>query len=413
LGLRGFVLLRLSAPIAIAAIFAIAGCASDAPAAPVAHAGDDGDYLTSAASRRATMVASLASTTNGYAKERLARYDSGDAMDWSRLPISNPAVSVIGEDGAPIEATPSPLSLDDPDLGEKAFFRYPVQEIDDALVLGSADAARASGFWSDSTRGLGGLVRVTYANGLSATAMTCATCHARKDAGASLVSGAPNGARLVIGAPNGARLVIGAPNGALDLGFGRGRVDVTTSTGAEPVAISDLRPVRFLSYLHHDANVKQTGEAALAVRIETLITTSHAEISRPPREVALALAAFVWSLADTLPPPPAPDARGAAAFAGACGSCHSPAGGAFTGEPVPLSVVGTDPAVGLSSERGTGNYRVPSLRGVSSRGALLHDLSVPSIPALLDPARSSGGHAFGRDLDDETRAAIVSYVSAL
>jgi hypothetical protein len=80
---------------------------------------------------------------------------------------------------------------------------------------------------------------------------------------------------------------------------------------------------------------------------------------------------------------------------------------------VPLDRVGTDARVGLSSERGTGTYRVPSLRGASARGALLHDLSVPSLEALLDPARTAGGHVFGKNLDAAARAALLDYVKAL
>jgi hypothetical protein len=54
-----------------------------------------------------------------------------------------------------------------------------------------------------------------------------------------------------------------------------------------------------------------------------------------------------------------------------------------------LAAIGTDPTFGSSRDRGTGACRVPSLRGVGSRGPLLHDASVPSAAALLDPARLS------------------------
>jgi mono/diheme cytochrome c family protein len=220
--------------------------------------------------------------------------------------------------------------------------------------------------------------------------MTCSSCHAREDA---------NG------------LTIGAANPNLDFGWGPSRVDVTTSDGSEPVAISDLRPVKYLSYLHHDANVKARDLTALAIRIETLIITSHEEVSRPPREISLALAHYVWSLADSLPSPPSNASPGATVFAKNCASCHDPENN-FTGEPVPIDIVGTDPTLGLSSERGTGNYRVPSLRGLGSRWPLLHDASVLSIDALLDPSRNNG-HAFSLDLDDADRAALALYLKAL
>src|SRR5262249_20674142 len=98
----------------------------------------------------------------------------------------------------------------------------------------------------------------------------------------------------------------------------------------------------------------------------------------------------------------------------------------LTGPPVPLAVIGTDPTLGLSADRGTGSYRVPSLRGAATRGPLLHDGTIPSIAALLDPTRLSDGfthrlhgaapvpgHAFGLELDDADRRALIRYLSAL
>ena len=313
-------------------------------------------YLSSSDFRRQTLVDSLVNPANGYAQLRLEHYE----RDWSQLKVSNLKVVPVGED-----TEPRALDLDDPQLGEHAFFRYPVQD------------------WTGPGEHL---VRVTYDSGLTGTSSTCATCHVRDGK-------------------------VGLPS-QLDRGWGPGLLDVTTGTGAEPVAISDLRPVRFLTHLHHDGNVKQTTIAVLAERIETLIITSHQQRARPPREVALALARYVWQLADTLPAPPAQTHPGAAAFARACGGCHDPAAD-FTGPPVPIERAGTDARVGRSAERGTGAYRVPSLRGVSTRGALLHDLSVPSLEALLDPSRTAGGHTFGKSLDAAARAAVLDYVRAL
>jgi mono/diheme cytochrome c family protein len=134
-------------------------------------------------------------------------------------------------------------------------------------------------------------------------------------------------------------------------------------------------------------------------------------VSRPPREISLALASFVWSLSDSLPTPPESTATGADVFAKNCASCHDPQNN-FTGEPVAIDIVGTDPTLGRSSQRGTGNYRVPSLRGLGTRTPLLHDASILSIDALLDPSRTNG-HAFGLDLDQASRAALIDYLRAL
>jgi mono/diheme cytochrome c family protein len=208
-------------------------------------------------------------------------------------------------------------------------------------------------------------------------------------------------------------LVAGLANAALDLGWGPGRLDVTTIDGHEPVKIPDLRPVRWLGYLHADATVRQRDVIALAIRIETLVITAHHETVRPPPMIALALATYLWSLAPAAPPAPHSIAQrhGAELFAARCAGCH--AGTGFTGEPVAIARVGTDPTVGRSRERGTGSYRVPSLRGVAARGSLLHDASVHALAELLDPARTAPGHRYGTSLPAADRADLVAYLSTL
>jgi hypothetical protein len=97
----------------------------------------------------------------------------------------------------------------------------------------------------------------------------------------------------------------------------------------------------------------------------------------------------------------------------------------FTGAPVPLAEVGTDPTLGLSPERGTGTYRVPSLRGAGARGALLHDASAPSLDAVFDPARAEPtytggrgggpipGHPWNVALPRDDRAAVLAVLKGL
>ena len=211
------------------------------------------------------------------------------------------------------------------------------------------------------------------------------------------------------------------------LAWGPGRLDVTTTAGIEPVRIPDLRPVRFLTHLHHDGTVAQRGLATLAIRLETLIITSNGRTVRPPREVALGLATYLWSMGEAMRERATEtdaERRGMAYFNGECARCHAPKG--FTGPPVPLDEVGTDPALGRSPDRTTGKYRVPSLRGVSTRGPLLHDATLPSLDALFDPARTStdykgalhgvkgvGGHTFGLALDAASRADLLAYLRTL
>ncbi len=404
-------------------------------------------YLDDAAFRRAELAASLVNPENGYSQLRLAHYASGDANDWDRLPEWNPvgepiAASELDASGGAsttslsasavaLELPSGVTSADDPRLlalGAAAFRRYPVQL---APYLDVALTSRASaahyGLWVDEGLGVGGLIRTRMADGTVAVALTCSTCHAAPSGG-GIAMGLANasfdlGAALLDSPLGGA-----APGAAAAIAaWGPGRLDVTTTTGTEPVAIPDLRPVRELTYLHRDATLAVRDSTTLAIRIETLIITSQDEVVRPPRIVALALAQYILSLAKTLPSAAAAavaSPQGARVFASSCARCHSPPG--FTGPPVPLAIVATDPTLGLSPERGTGTYRVPSLRGVGTRGPLLHDGTVPSVDAMFDPARitpsfqgklhGSGaipGHAYGLELTGDDRSALVDYVKAL
>jgi cytochrome c5 len=410
--------------------------------------GDAEAYLQDPAFARAVLVDSLVNPSNGYSELRLGRYATGDSADWDRLPEWNPPAEPIGAGeldsaggavvdtlgpGAGVLALPeSVASIDDPNLiafGREAFFRYPMQIVPALRVaVASRSAAARYGLWVDESRGVGGLARARVADGSAALAMTCATCHARPDANGVLTPGLPNaafdlGAAILASEGVPPSLSGGDPLAA----WGPGRVDVTTADGTEPVRIPDLRPVLWLSHLHQDATVDARDPIALAIRIETLIITSSQATVRPPRVLALALAAYVRSLSSTLPALDAGAAaspRGADLFASGCAACHAPPG--LTGAPVALEVVGTDPTLGRSADRGTGFYRVPSLRGAATRGPLLHDGTLPSVDALLDPNRLSDGfgerlhgsgpvpgHPFGLDLGDVDRGALISFLGAL
>jgi mono/diheme cytochrome c family protein len=393
------------------------------------------------------MLASLVNPDDGYAKQRERHYSTGQAGDWDRLGEWNPATesvaaseldspggassSVLSPEARPLALLGIPSSEDDPSLvalGREAFRRYPVQFAPYLRVaIASRQAARRYGLWVEESRGVGGLVRARTADGSGALALTCSTCHTA-DAGAVLADGVSNAA-LDLGAA-----MLDASRGAMDpstaegvASWGPGRIDVSSHTGQEPARIADVRPVAWLGYLQQDATVKQNNLTSLAMRIETLITTSQNEAVRPPRVVALALAAYLRSLAKELPKESDAAARspvGKAVFESHCSGCHVPP--ALSGPPVPLPAIGTDATLGRSPDRGTGNYRVPSLHGVGTRGPLLHDGTVPSLQAMFDPTRptpahgerlhGSGpvpGHVFGLDLDRADRAALVNYLQAL
>lgn len=428
---------------ASAALLALAACSSASPAPSSTGL----PYLEDASYRRSELVASLVNPADGYARLRLAHYATGHAGDWDGLPEWNPDVDVIGaaELDAPggaqtatMSAKAKPLALpsditseDDPRLvalGDAAFHRYPVGLSPYlSVALASRSAAAHYGVWVDDVAGVGGLVRARVADGGGALGATCATCHE-----------APVGGRLVPGRPNasldiGAARIDGAPvpvppalEQALEA-WGPGRVDVTTNAGLEPVRIADLRPVAWLPYLQADATVHQVDRTTLAIRIETLLITSAGDAVRPPRVVALALAAYVASLSRALPGESvaaAASPRGAEVFGETCAGCHEEP--ALTGPPVPLGVVGTDPTIGESHDRETGMYRVPSLHGVGTRGPLLHDGTVPTLDAMFDPARVTApyaprlhgvgaipGHPFGLSLGDADRSALVAFLTAL
>jgi mono/diheme cytochrome c family protein len=404
-------------------------------------------YLDDPSFARAELTDSLVNPGNGYSALRLAHYATGDAADWDRLPEWNPAAAPIaaGELDAPGGAQPAalpasaaplalPASLTSPDdpallaLGEAAFARYPAQLAPYlSVALTSRAAAAAYGLWVDPARGVGGLVRARMGDGSVAVALTCSSCHALAGADGAIAPGVPN-ANLDIGAAilaaQGIPAALAQDPCAV---WGPGRVDVTTTAGTEPARIPDLRPVRFLTYLQQDATVRARDLTALAIRIETLLITSWGEAVRPPRLVALALAAYVQSLGASLPAvadASAASPSGAALFQANCAACHAPP--ALTGEPVALAVVGTDPTLGLSADRGTGNYRVPSLRGVGTRGPLLHDGTLPSVDAMFDPARLTEafaqklhgtgavpGHSYGLGLANQQRQDLLAYLHAL
>jgi hypothetical protein len=93
--------------------------------------------------------------------------------------------------------------------------------------------------------------------------------------------------------------------------------------------------------------------------------------------------------------------------------------------------VGTDPGLALKTRKGTGFYKIPSLRGVWYRPRLLHDASVTSLEEMFDPARTSPeyepkgwnppgvtkravpGHAFGLSLNAEDRSVLLAFLRSL
>jgi hypothetical protein len=93
--------------------------------------------------------------------------------------------------------------------------------------------------------------------------------------------------------------------------------------------------------------------------------------------------------------------------------------------------VGTDPTLTLETRRGTGYYKVPSLRGVWYRGPFEHNGSVATLEDWFDPrrlqedyvptgfrgygvkTRAVPGHQFGLRLSCNDRMALIAFLKSL
>ena len=384
-------------------------------------------FLNDVSVRRQTLESSLEYTENTYAKERLTSY--AVAGEWETLPVFDAPTAALYVDsndaiakrdyGTWSERTleragskwPTWSLSDWLDAGKTAYFLYPAQRVAQLRQLvtvgarANAHVLRSAGLWRDASQTLGGLVNARYADGSEAIALTCASCHAQVN---------PEG-ELVVGAPS--------PIDVFDpeAGWGPGRVDVTADGVNDPVAIADLRATRVQRRLHHSGNVTNS-LLGLAVRIETLLITNYQGGVRPPRELAFALAVYIWSLGEALASSSAGlDAvsaslqDGARVFEARCASCHAGVWG--EGDWVPVNAVGTDPLVATSPARGTGGYRVPTLLGMGERPRG-HEARVVELEVWLngETASTTGeGHAYratGQALSESDLSALTAYLRA-
>jgi hypothetical protein len=173
-------------------------------------------------------------------------------------------------------------------------------------------------------------------------------------------------------------------------------------------------------------------------------------LDRSSDEQLYALALYIYSL--TPPPNPNPfdalAARGQLVFERErCGSCHTPplytnnkltpavgftppAGDVAKYDVLNVSV-GTDPALATKTRRGTGYYKVPSLKGVWYRGPFEHNGSVATLEDWFDAnrlrddyvptgfkgfgvkTRAVKGHRFGLQLPAEDKKALIVFLKTL
>jgi len=93
--------------------------------------------------------------------------------------------------------------------------------------------------------------------------------------------------------------------------------------------------------------------------------------------------------------------------------------------------VGTDPGLALKTRKGTGYYKVPSLKGAWYRGHYLHDGSAASLEEMFDPdrlndthvpggwsppgakTRAIKGHEFGLKLEPKEREELIAFLRTL
>jgi hypothetical protein len=172
--------------------------------------------------------------------------------------------------------------------------------------------------------------------------------------------------------------------------------------------------------------------------------------TRVPDEALYALAIYIYSLE----PPHNPNLFDENAKAGqkifareGCIGCHTPphytnnkltlAEGSTPPADKPASLdvlplsVGTDPSLALKTRKGTGYYKVPSLKGVWYRGHFLHDGSAASLEEMFDPnrlkdthvpggwsppatkTRAIKGHEFGLKLTAAEREQLIAFLRTL
>lgn len=195
-----------------------------------------------------------------------------------------------------------------------------------------------------------------------------------------------------------------------------------------------------------DADDGAIGPHTFKSAAERKLHTRHSD------DAMYALGKYIYSLEPPLNPnrPDDQTKRGEQIFArSGCASCHTPptytnnklvAVDGFTGVAHPnappaddvMNVkLGLDPGLALRTRKGTGYYKVPSLKGLWYRDTLEHSGSIASLEEWFDPARlridyrSKGwnppdvetraipGHTFGLTLAAEDKKALIAFLRTL
>lgn len=233
-----------------------------------------------------------------------------------------------------------------------------------------------------------------------------------------------------------------------------------------PTRMADLRGIRNRKYLDATATHRNRGPEDVArygILVEyaeerafgphTILQGETAKVSvRPPDAAMYAMALYLYSLE----PPPGPHPMDETAQRGkvifnekGCANCHTPP--IYTNnrlvavdgfEPpredprtaeLDLSDrrVHTDPDLALKTRKGTGYYKIPSLRGLWYRGLYGHSGFVNSLEDWFDkrrlrddfaptgfhrpgaPRHAVPGHEFGLKLDANDKNALIAFLRTL
>ncbi len=236
------------------------------------------------------------------------------------------------------------------------------------------------------------------------------------------------------------------------------------SSSTHPTKVPSLIGIKEIRYLDSTGLVRHRSTADLmryAIVNQGLDITAHFGDFQPARSQAFsaedgtrysdeqlyALALYLYSLK----PPPNPNPTGAIALRGkrlfeeqGCTACHpvplytnnklTPAPGFKVPEDLRRSddvmsvSVGTDPTLAMKTRRGTGFYKVPSLRGVWYRNAFGHNGQAETLEEWFDPARlrddyvpkgfhlgpgAIQGHEFGLTLPQDDKQTLIAFLKTL
>jgi mono/diheme cytochrome c family protein len=231
-----------------------------------------------------------------------------------------------------------------------------------------------------------------------------------------------------------------------------------------PVKVPDLIGIEDRRYLDHTATHLHRGigdlmrYAAMVSFADSTDFGPHHMLSggakrveaRLPDEALYALALYIYTLKPPLNQNPFDEkaTAGQKIFAReGCIGCHTPP--LYTNNKVTLAEgfsppsdkpaaldvlpisVHTDAGLALKTRKGTGYYKVPSLKGVWYRGHYLHDGSAASLEEMFDPDRLSDthvpggwlppgmktraikGHEFGLTLNPAEREQLIAFLRTL